>query len=922
MKVLPVGILLLSATVSSATLAVELTDGYGPDPDGVPADFLCEWRKVAFNYSTQLRPDSGAMVYDALQLDAYCTGQSAIPRPNEASLPQVFPPKTTHVAGAVVVDGQHGDDSNPGTVAQPLKTVAAGVAKARGTAAKTVELRAGTYYLGGAVSLTEDDSGLTIQNYVGEEVWLSGAAPISNLQWEVVLPGRNASMEDVHPNLNNANGCGKNHAPAPMGSPNCGCDIEPDAASCAGRCEAASNCTSYTYHDSSLGKPWGSYCCQRTDGVWNPVEQTGHSAARKFPAMNGIYKASTNNALSKDAIVTELRVAGERRGAARFPNANPETEFWPVGYLTSREDFEPKGDWKEPTIKPSPNPATLVDVEGRPWDDYFSRYGGGINGTCSIYDPPFSFWCQSTFSEGCGGCFTWNIPSGMQYTPSALPRAPNYTNVEDAQFFAWRKAHWANWMFDVAGIDLSTHTIEFGRGGFQGARGGPGSDWFIANVLEELDDPREFYFDRANDLLYVMSNTTGPPADDLYEGLQQHTLIQAQGSSMAKPIRGLTIRGIGFRDVAPTYMQPHGVPSGGDWALERFGALFFQNTEGLTIDACKVWRASGNGVMLSAYNQNATVSNSEFAWMGGSAIAAWGYTDEISDGGIHGIDGTGGDFPRYTQVRGNLFHEIGVWEKQSSAFFQAKTAQTEVSGNVVFNLGRAGFNFNDGFGGGDVIHKNILFNTCRESSDHGPINSWDRQPFLTTVRNGTASTLMEWREVYHNFIVANYGGSKEVDNDDGSLFWRIHDNTMLYGWSQKFKCGGIESWNNLKAFVDTGGKFDAGCTTHGGSGDPTYAPNLWHNDTMIHLETNNFAYRDDWGKRPSGVEWDTTQVYNNTIYLNGSGINAMVASETLAQVQKRGGDPGTQQINHIPTTADIVGSIKAMLDPYLRGDKI
>jgi len=46
--------------------------------------------------------------------------------------------------------------------------------------------------------------------------------------------------------------------------------------------------------------------------------------------------------------------------------------------------------------------------------------------------------------------------------------------------------------------------------------------------------------------------------------------------------------------------------------------------------------------------------------------------------------------------------------------------------NVVFNLARAGFNFNDGFGGGDEVYGNILWNTCRESSDHGPINSWDR----------------------------------------------------------------------------------------------------------------------------------------------------------------------------------------------------
>jgi hypothetical protein len=40
-----------------------------------------------------------------------------------------------------------------------------------------------------------------------------------------------------------------------------------------------------------------------------------------------------------------------------------------------------------------------------------------------------------------------------------------------------------------------------------------------------------------------------------------------------------------------------------------------------------------------------------------------------------------------------LRREIGVWEKQSSAFFQAKAAQSLLKGNVVFNLARAGFNF-------------------------------------------------------------------------------------------------------------------------------------------------------------------------------------------------------------------------------------
>lgn len=154
--------------------------------------------------------------------------------------------------------------------------------------------------------------------------------------------------------------------------------------------------------------------------------------------------------------------------------------------------------------------------------------------------------------------------------------------------------------------------------------------------------------------------------------------------------------------------------------------------------------------MLSGYHRGAVVTDSHFSWTGGTAIAAWGRTDELSEGGIHGYDATPGDIPQGTRIENNVMRESGIWEKQSSCYFQAKTAGTTLLRNLCFNLPRAGFNFNDGLGdgispsyifstvftvsdnvclccdigGGDEVHHNLIFNTCRETSDHGPINSW------------------------------------------------------------------------------------------------------------------------------------------------------------------------------------------------------
>ena len=58
---------------------------------------------------------------------------------------------------------------------------------------------------------------------------------------------------------------------------------------------------------------------------------------------------------------------------------------------------------------------------------------------------------------------------------------------------------------------------------------------------------------------------------------------------------------------------------------------------------------------------------------------------------------------------------------------------------------------NDGFGGGSEVTENLLWNTCRESSDHANFNSWDRQPFWTDVLygNGTGSLTPAFNTIHH-----------------------------------------------------------------------------------------------------------------------------------------------------------------------------
>ena len=115
----------------------------------------------------------------------------------------------------------------------------------------------------------------------------------------------------------------------------------------------------------------------------------------------------------------------------------------------------------------------------------------------------------------------------------------------------------------------------------------------------------------------------------------------------------------------------------------------------------------------------------------------------------------------------------------------------------------AAINFNDGLGGGNVVRNNLIFNTCRESGDHGPINSWDRMPFLTELvpdaDSGAPTFASRPNEITRNLIVANYGASQAVDNDDGSSWYRIHDNLFYGAEGLKMDYGGHSTafFNNL-----------------------------------------------------------------------------------------------------------------------------
>jgi len=239
--------------------------------------------------------------------------------------------------------------------------------------------------------------------------------------------------------------------------------------------------------------------------------------------------------------------------------------------------------------------------------------------------------------------------------------------------------------------------------------------------------------------------------------------------------------------------------------VHRGASLFVESAERVTARRIYFDQPGGNGVMLSNHVVNSSIEDSLFLDAGESAILSLGRT-ALFDGRSQPDTGANENsqwplFPGFTQfpttntIRGNFIDNVGVYAKQSAAYFQAKSHGVLLEDNVMMNGPRSGININDGFMGDDTVQTNLIVAFVLESSDHGPVNTWDRDPMLSTnpVTGLAEIASGHGRLIAQNFIVnrcffnCGMGGLNQnlgghcIDHDDGSSGYVDKGNVLLYG---------------------------------------------------------------------------------------------------------------------------------------------
>lgn len=380
-------------------------------------------------------------------------------------------------------------------------------------------------------------------------------------------------------------------------------------------------------------------------------------------------------------------------------------------------------------------------------------------------------------------------------------RAARWADPRGGFIHAMHANLWGDFHYVITGKDADGK-ITYEGGWQNNRRMGMHPEYrFVENIFEELDAPGEWFLDAKTSTLYFY-----PPAGldlehALVEGVRLRNLIEYKGTP-ERPVRFITLDGLTFRQAARTFMDNKEPLLRSDWTIYRGAAVMFDGAEDCTITNCLLDQLGGNAVLVSGYNRRDSIASCEIVKAGANGVSFVGDPkavrspffeySEVQD--LVKIDRTPGpktdDYPADCLVDDCLIHETGRVEKQTAGVEIAMSRHITVRHCSIYDVPRAGINIGDGCWGGDVIEFCDVFDTVKETGDHGSFNSWGRDRFWrpsiaevnSLVKQAPDLPLLD--TVAPNILRNNRWRCDhgwDIDLDDGSSNYEIRDNLCLNG---------------------------------------------------------------------------------------------------------------------------------------------
>ena len=392
-------------------------------------------------------------------------------------------------------------------------------------------------------------------------------------------------------------------------------------------------------------------------------------------------------------------------------------------------------------------------------------------------------------------------------------RASRWSDPTGGFMHALHKGSWGGLHYRITGKDAKGDVTY--EGGWQNNRPSPphSAHRYVENIFEELDAPGEWFHNAKTGTLYFI-----PPADvnlktATVECARLRHLVEFNGTK-EKPVRNVTLRGLTFRHATRTFMDTKEPLLRSDWTIYRGGAVLVTGAEDCTLADCEFDQLGGNAIFVNNYNRRITIRGCEIHDTGASAIAFVGDPKAVRNPlfqygkgqKLREIDRTPGpqteNYPQDCTVDDCLIHGVGTVEKQAAGVQISMSMGITVRHCSIYETSRAGINIGDGCWGGNVIEFCDVFDTVRETGDHGSFNAWGRDrywklgdapaaelPALALLDATKPNVLRNsrWR--------CDHGW--DVDLDDGSTNYEIYNNLFLHGGLKLREGFQRKAWNNI-----------------------------------------------------------------------------------------------------------------------------
>ncbi len=397
-------------------------------------------------------------------------------------------------------------------------------------------------------------------------------------------------------------------------------------------------------------------------------------------------------------------------------------------------------------------------------------------------------------------------------------RAAKWADPAGGYIHAMHAHRWGGYHYRITGKNPDGSVAY--EGGWQNNRQMGMHEKFrmVENIFEELDAPGEWFHNAKTHTLYFKPETGMDLAKVNVEVVRLRHLVEFKGSSN-KPAKHITLKGFTYRHAARTFMDTKEPLLRSDWTIYRGGAVLLTGTENVSILDSEFDQVGGNAVFINNYNRRALVKGCHIHDAGGSGVCFVGDPDAVRDplfeygktNDLTKIDRTPGpktnNYPAESAVEDCLIHGIGRVERQPAAVQVSMAYNIAVRDTSIYDCARAGINISEGTWGGHLIERCDVFDTVLETHDHGSFNSWGRDRFWVSNHRAVSEPeikkdpklpyldSMKTTVIRDSRWRCDHGW--DIDLDDGSSNYEIHNNLMLAG-GLKFREGyGRKAYNNI-----------------------------------------------------------------------------------------------------------------------------